>query len=400
MATTALSEGSGAGSTGEIADLIRQLRGTQVFPATLGRRDVLVETMQGGRGAVTCVYEIRADRVTVLRAIEDSYREDVAIALLDAVDELADPGELGPVARIRPMQVEGFGLDRAAVLGPGGHQEFREAPSLARRTVGVVPVQHSEVVDGEDQAAFWFAMSNKGLGLSAYQWNRDPRPRADIRLLDDWPGGPLRRSRRLTSRRAERLIREEVPNLARGVRMLVRDVRGYELILRRQWDRLVGTATAPHDTTAVEVDLARLAAWDALAPLFQGEDVDLTALSTATSGEPTEADMLELTYSTQDRGYASLPVLRPLDECVARLSTQIVRSVGNVAVFESRSGVIVQVRVEDGQRLWLETPDPTLGRSRGRHVTLDEAARMLEILAGADRSAVDELGDLRTRDWS
>jgi hypothetical protein len=45
-------------------------------------------------------------------------------------------------------------------------------------------------------------------------------------------------------------------------------------------------------------------------------------------------------------------------------------------------------------RLWLETPEPEHRRSRGRHVTLDEAAQMITAHAREDRVAVDDLGDL------
>ena len=54
---------------------------------------------------------------------------------------------------------------------------------------------------------------------------------------------------------------------------------------------------------------------------------------------------------------------------------------------------------QEEPRLWLETPEPDLGRSRGRHVTRDEAAEMITILARTGRVAVDDLGGLEDVRW-
>lgn len=191
-----------------------------------------------------------------------------------------------------------------------------------------------------------------------------------------------------------------VPDLARGVRLSVRDVRGFDLVLERRWDRIVGTVTAPHRAATVEVDIARIRAWDTLRSLFHGEAVDLTMLGVATAEVPPETNMLELTYSTTHHGYASLPVLCPIDECVARLSAHITRTVGNAAVFTARAGVAVSIKCEAGQRLWLDVLDPARPASHGRHVTLEEAAHVLWLLAQQDRSGIEQLHNPHPRDRS
>jgi hypothetical protein len=63
-----------------------------------------------------------------------------------------------------------------------------------------------------------------------------------------------------------------------------------------------------------------------------------------------------------------------------------------------RSGGCVQMKWE-GNRLWLESPDSAAGTSIGRHVSIDEAERMITILAAEDHVAVGELGDLETARW-
>ncbi|MET7396539.1 hypothetical protein ABZS66_23965 [Dactylosporangium sp. NPDC005572] len=344
-----------------------------------------------GPGDVTSVYEVRAGLVTVLLANKYSYREDVAVALLDAAEQVAHVASPGAAVYVQPIEVPGCPLDRAVVLGPGGHRLLNETPELARRTIGVFALHRSEFVEDEGGAAFWSAIDNRSLRVPIAEWHRAPKPRADVRLLDDWPGGPMRRLRRPTPWSAELLMTQYVPDLARGVRLSVRDVRGFELVLERRWDRIVGTVTAPHRAATVDVDIARIRAWDTLRSLFHGEAVDLTMLGMATAEEPPETNMLELTYSTADRGYASLPRLCPLDECIARLSAHITRTAGNAAVFTSRAGVAVSIRCEEGQRLWLEVLDPARPPSHGRHVTLEEAAHLLRLLAQQERGGIEQL---------
>ncbi|MEU4420441.1 hypothetical protein AB0F81_07415 [Actinoplanes sp. NPDC024001] len=372
----------------EIIERLRTARPFPAVPARIGGHDVRVETVPMPDGATTTVFRVRDGRVTVLRAELGSFREDVAAALLDL------PAEPSGVVRAVALHVAGLALDRAVVRGPG--VEFPADPVLSARTVSVDVAHRSEVLDGEDAAAFLLTTTGKSLGLPLHDWNREPLARADARLLDDWPGGPIRRSRRRFPWPAERLLTQIAPEGPSGVRVEIRDVRGYELVVQRRWDRIVGTLTPPGGGTVQEVDVPRRLAWRAFAPIFRGEDV--TGLETVIEGAA-ETDVLEMRYQTEDRGWAELPALHTLEDCEARLSRHIARTPGNWAVFTSRSDAVVQVSCEDGGRLWLETPDAAAGRSRGRFVTGDEAARMLRILASEDRSAVEELGDLETVSW-
>ncbi|MEV4135659.1 hypothetical protein AB0J72_26220 [Dactylosporangium sp. NPDC049742] len=303
----------------ETLELIRRTRPVADEVSILGSHRVHLDVAPYGPVDVTSVYEVRAGIVTVLLANKHSYREDVAVALLDAAEQVGVAWP-GAAVHVRPMEVPGCPLDRAVVLGPGGHRWFAETPELAGRTIGIFALHRSEFVEGEDGAAFFSAINNRGLGVPIAEWHRAPKPRADVRLLDDWPGGAMRRLRRPAPWSAERLMTHYVPDLPRGVRLSVCDVRGFELLLERRWDRIVGTITAPHRAATADVDIARIKAWDTWRPLFLGETVDLTTLGAATAETAPETDMLELTYSSADRGYASLPMLRPLDDCVARLS--------------------------------------------------------------------------------
>ncbi|MET8867211.1 hypothetical protein ABZW11_30065 [Nonomuraea sp. NPDC004580] len=96
--------------------------------------------------------------------------------------------------------------------------------------------------------------------------------------------------------------------------------------------------------------------------------------------------------------YEDEPVPMSLAQARSLLLDLIPRA-GNFAVFVGRSGGVIQMRWEDGRRLWLEAPDQEARHSRGRHVTPDEADDLVTILAREDRVAIDRLGDLETHPW-
>lgn len=371
-----------------LEELIQEGRPAPSAPVRLGRHDVLVEATGYG----TSVYLVRGGRVLTLRA-NTGYREDVAIALLDATAGLMDADDLGDRVHLRPIEVPGFALDRAALLGPGRAHFFRGKPALAGLGLQVVPVHRSETADGEACERFEHAVLGKGLAVRHHDWTRDPRPRADVRRLDDLPDGPYAGNRKPTVRSAQDVLDREVPDLMEGVRLSLRDMRGRELRLHREWDRIRGTLHVPGEAAA-EVSVPRSSAWRALGPLFLGGEVDSAALSGA-AAEPHEA-MLEMRVNDRERGrHDERRRPQALDGCLRWLRA-LAPTDGNFLVFAGRSGGVVQMIWQEGPRLWLEAPEPAHRRSRGRHVTLEEAERMITILAEQDRVAVDDLGDLRT----
>ncbi|MFI1995259.1 hypothetical protein [Actinoplanes sp. NPDC020271] len=383
----------------EIAARIRQERPGAVTTAVIGGHDVLIDTVRRPGGEVTTVHRVRDGRVTVLRAGAGSFREDVARVLLD-VPPVAT-GTIQPVA----VELPGVRLDRALVLGldpvadsSGGRGDARGGPGESGNgpEVTVVAVHRSEIRVGESEKEFHGAISSHGTGLAHRldNWDRHPVPRADARLLDDWPGGVMRRSQRFHPWQAERMLTAVAPDGPAGVRVEVRSMAGHTLVLERRWDRGTGTLTFP-DGATVPVDLPRRELWARLGPLFRGEPGEPV---TVVAGTP-EPDVLELRYQTEDRGWASLPRMESVGDCVARLDRQIRRTPGSWAVFTSRSDAVIQVECTDDGDLWLETPDPATKQSRGRVVTVAEAAGLLEILAREDRSAVDELPGAQTVDW-
>ncbi|MEV4800458.1 hypothetical protein AB0K18_10625 [Nonomuraea sp. NPDC049421] len=108
---------------------------------------------------------------------------------------------------------------------------------------------------------------------------------------------------------------------------------------------------------------------------------------------------MTVTYCDYRRGrYEDEPVPMPLEQARSLLLDLTPRK-GNFAVFIGRSGGVIQMRWEDGRRLWLETPDQEARHSRGRHVTLDEADDLVTTLAREDRVAIDHLGNLETHPW-
>ncbi|WP_433384069.1 hypothetical protein ACQPZX_23080 [Actinoplanes sp. CA-142083] len=366
----------------EIIERLRRARGRDLTPGRIGRHRVLIDTISLPAGVVTTVHRVRDGQVTVVRASAGSFRDDVAEALLDVPP--VPPGSVQPI----PVDLPGLRLTHALVLSPEPNDE----------TVAVVAVHHSEVRPGEPEKTFRGSISSHGTGLFHHlnDWNRRPIPRADARLLDDWPGGMMRRSAKLHPWQAERLLTRVAPDGPAAVRVEIHDMRGHVLVLRRHWDRGVGTLTFPSGASA-PIDLPRRDLWAALGPVFRGED--LRGLVTDSPGAP-ERDVLEMRYQTEDRGWASLPVMEALDSCVARLDRQILRTAGNWAVFTSRSDAVIQVECTEDGELWLETPDPGAESSQGRVVSVPEAAALLEILAREDRSAVADLPGVQTVAWA
>ncbi|MFI7610791.1 hypothetical protein ACIBP6_06080 [Nonomuraea terrae] len=373
-----------------LAELIQEGRPGPAVPARVGHHDVLVESSWVG----VFVYQIRGDRVLVIHA-NKGYRDDVVGALLDAVDDLADADDLGSIVRLRPIEVSGFALDRAVLLGPGHSPFFKNTP-FADRGMQVIPVHRSEAVDGEEYEAFWPGVIGKNLAVRHHDWTREPSSRADVRRLDDGKGGVYRHNRHSRSSskpalvKARMVLEQDLPVLPDDVRLSVMDTRGHDLRLRREWDRLRGTLQIPGKAQVIDVDIPRRSAWAVFGPLFGGADFDPAALEVQ---RPPEHMLM------MHRHHGHHPV--SLEECLEWLDA-LAPIDGNDLVFVGRSEGVVQMRWQGpGEpRLWLETPEPAHHRSRGRYVTRDEAATMIQALAREDRVAVDDLGDLETVTWN
>ncbi|TDD46783.1 hypothetical protein E1286_19790 [Nonomuraea terrae] len=373
-----------------LAELIQEGRPGPAVPARVGHHDVLMESSWVG----VFVHQIRGDRVLVIHA-NKGYRDDVAGALLDAVDDLADADDLGSIVRLRPIEVSGFALDRAVLLGPGHSPFFKNTP-FADRGMQVIPVHRSEAVDGEEYEAFWPGVIGKNLAVRHHDWTREPSSRADVRRLDDGKGGVYRHNRHSRSSsksalvKARMVLEQDLPVLPDDVRLSVMDTRGHDLRLHREWDRLRGTLQISGKAEVIDVDIPRLSAWAIFGPLFGGADFDPAALEVR---RPPEHMLM------MRRHHGHHPA--SLEECLGWLDA-LAPIDGNYLVFVGRSEGVVQMRWQGpGEpRLWLETPEPTHHRSRGRYVTRDEAATMIQALAREDRVAVDDLSNLETVTWN
>lgn len=377
----------------EILEAIHQACRKQTEPARLGRHRVRILATTVGQGPLTRIFRISNGRIVLLRAAKGSYRADVAIALLDAVDRVpADPGD---TVHLRPLQVDGFPLDRAAVLHPA--DEFRSRPELGAITTLAVPAHRSEIRPGESREDFQ-QVTDGILRLPLSDWSRPPTPRADARILDEWPGGRMYPTEIAYPWPAENQLDRVAREIPAGIRLELTDVRGHRLILTRDWDRTTGTLF-PADGTPLPVDIPRLTAWPRLGPIFSGAPLPQPS-ELIVPGSP-EQDVLGITYHTTDCGHADLPFLETLANCEKRITNHILRTPGNWAVFRSRSDAVIQLRHEDHDPpLWLETPYPDKALSRGRHVTRAEATRLLTVLAREDRSPVPDLDDLQTVPWN
>ncbi|TDC86822.1 hypothetical protein [Actinomadura sp. 7K507] len=376
----------------DLVALAKERRFTQDWESRrVGRHDVLVEEGKVG----VFVYLFRDDRVLVAKA-NRGYREDVVEAMLDAVADLMD-GELGDTVHVRPIDVPGFALDRAVLLGPGqtGFWEKR-APELVERGLQVVPAYRGEVADGEPAKRFRWAVLGKGLSLRDGHWDRDPVPRALV-TRDNGPerGMTVPKGRDMIMS-AETVLDNYGKHITDGIEILLRDVRDRELRLRREWDRFNGTLVDDPIESEVSVPVDRL--WESLGPLFHGEDADAASLVT---GPDVSLPMLMVRVHNRYRSDAAMsPVL--LDEAL-----NWVRGLepvhGHFLTFTGRSeGTVQMMWHADGPNrpeLWLETTYPKKRELHGRFVTVEEAERMVTILAVEDRVAVGELGNLKVDTW-
>ncbi|MBO3737079.1 DUF6891 domain-containing protein [Actinoplanes flavus] len=166
----------------------------------------------------------------------------------------------------------------------------------------------------------------------------------------------------------------ELPWLPAGVELELTDG-DRTVAVHREFDRLIGDGRA-------------VGRFDGLRLLADGE-----------IGEPpAEAGLIEVTYQTLPGGPAESAgrpmTIAEVTDVLRRLPTRT----GSWLSAVGRSGGCVQVVWEEAG-LWLETPDVEAAASVGKHTTLDDAERMLGVLADEDRVAVRELPGVISRPW-
>lgn len=179
------------------------------------------------------------------------------------------------------------------------------------------------------------------------------------------------RRREVPAMSASALAQLELPWLAEG-----ESVRVGEVLLRRMRHRLVWE------------DGRMAGRFDGLR-LLRGGDV---------SGDvPDEPGLVEVTYCnlpTGEQQYQSRPMELPeILDVLRRLPTRT-----NSWLCAVHDAGCVQMCWEGG-RLWLETPNPADQSSTGKYASLDEAERMLTILATEHRNGVAELDEVTTKPW-
>ncbi|GIF21126.1 hypothetical protein Ate02nite_38560 [Paractinoplanes tereljensis] len=112
---------------------------------------------------------------------------------------------------------------------------------------------------------------------------------------------------------------------------------------------------------------------------------------------PSETGLIEVTYQCMPTGpqqVAGQPMSLPeILAVVRRLPTRT-----NSWLAAVHDAGIVQMRWEDG-RLWLESPLVTESASVGKYASLDDAERVLTILATENRNAIRELDGVTTKAW-
>jgi hypothetical protein len=357
---------------GALEALIQHHRRTAPFaPARIGRHDVLIETFTAAKSK-TFVYRVRHGRVVVMLS-GPGYREDLAVALLDAVDDLVDSDDLGSAVHLRPIAVDGVPLDRAALFGPGHTQFFAGKPDFSECGLQLVPVHSSEFADGDSiEGMVRGRLFGKALGIDEQDWSRDPVPAARILRLDNSPGGRFRPTRRAKTMKkpvatsARGVFERDLPELFHGPEEIsVQGVHGQELRLRRRFDRLQGTLHLPGHEQPFDVDVPREAGWEVFGPLFRTGRFDPDVLAEA-AARPA-APMLELRVDNRYRSdYEDWPT--SLDAALLWIE-KMEAVAGHSLLFRGRSGGCVQMMWQDdpssGGRpaLWVAAPRPEQRRS-------------------------------------
>ncbi|WP_159941846.1 MULTISPECIES: hypothetical protein [unclassified Nocardiopsis] len=182
------------------------------------------------------------------------------------------------------------------------------------------------------------------------------------------------------------LSRMVLPWLPRSFVATLTSDRGDSVALERDFDLLRVRQGPALSRERVEEPLSR---W-AVGALWPREEA-----------RPDPSGLLEVHYAdTAEGGLGFMDYPVPLETAAARhVVYQLTPAKGTFAVFTAANGRVVQMMWESGPRLWLESPSPGEGLSRGRHVTLPEAEEMVRVLAEEGRVALADLGELRVTSW-
>jgi hypothetical protein len=129
-----------------------------------------------------------------------------------------------------------------------------------------------------------------------------------------------------------------------------------------------------------------------------GRFAGLRLLDAEEDGEiPAETGLIEVTYQCMPTGpqqVAGRPMSLPeILAVVRRLPTRT-----DSWLAATHEAGIVQMRWENG-KLWLESPFVAEFASVGKYASLDEAERVLTILATENRNAIRDLDGVATKPW-
>jgi hypothetical protein len=204
--------------------------------------------------------------------------------------------------------------------------------------------------------------------MAAYPVGDPAEPAVTVRFVGD-------ERRTAPPMSAAALARLELPWLADGVSVRVTDGRG-SMVIRRERHRLISDGGG----TVGRFDGVRL---------LRGEGG-----GGAVPGEPGLVEVTFASLPTGPRQSSNRPMDLPeILDLLRRLPTRT----GSCLSAEHQAGC-VQMRWADG-RLWLETPHPADATVTGRYARLDEAERILTILATEHRNAVPYLDGVTTKPW-
>ncbi|GAA2630188.1 DUF6891 domain-containing protein [Paractinoplanes durhamensis] len=179
---------------------------------------------------------------------------------------------------------------------------------------------------------------------------------------------------------AAALARLELPWLPTGTTVRVGDGAG-AVTIRREGHRLI----SDDGRVAGRFEGIRLLGG---ADIGDGGDAD---------GVPTETGLLEVTFSNVPTGaqqHANRPMELPeILDVLRRIPTHT-----DSWLSAEHDAGCVQIMRKDG-RLWLETPNADDSTSTGKFAELDEAERVLTILATEHRNAIPGLEGVTTTPW-
>lgn len=158
------------------------------------------------------------------------------------------PSRRGAVTVLDGFQSSRCKFDAVVCVPPSIARKFdTQSDRLAEVTTWVVPAYSCEFLDGQSGKDFQFAISTRGAGIEAMEWDRHPVPQLRVQLMTDWPGGMLAKRKKpgMVSLSMIAVMIEDLPN--ESVELCIVDLRDRKMHVRKNGDMVYYSIPGPPD---------------------------------------------------------------------------------------------------------------------------------------------------------